>query len=239
MRRAIILLPCLGVIWLAACVSWTVPESLLATGAAVLTMTSQPNLPGRSTPTPDTFAAPTVVLTPLVTSPFTFPTSPPDISPTPSQDCTGVFPIESVEAIDFGRTTIPQLEASFGHPVYQGGRPMRFRYEDKGCILLVIMGVAEAQEAELLTYGTLDFVLERYGSPTAVGVSEGNLTLPMIGNAVLLYPELGIIAIFDVSPDALTRSTPVSTLYFRAPFEVEQQMTRLNLSPAEWQSPLR
>jgi hypothetical protein len=88
-------------------------------------------------------------------------------------------------------------------------------------------------------YGTLDLILERYGSPAAVGLSQGNLTLPMVDNAVLLYPELGVIAIFDVSPDELNRSTPVSTLYFRAPFEVEQQVTRLNLSPVEWQPPLR
>lgn len=243
MKRVLILLSCLGLVWLLACASWTLPDSLLATGAAALTVTSQPNvvgnLPGRSTPTPDTFDITPIPQTPLVTSPFNFPTSPPDISPTPAQDCTAVFPIESVEAIDFGQTTIPQLEASFGHPVYQGGRPTRFRFEDKGCILLVIMGITEAQEAELLSYGTLDWVLERYGSPAAVGISQGNLTLPLVGSAVLLYPELGIIAMFDAPPDELTGSTSVSTLYFRDPFEVEQQLTRLNLSSVEWQPPLR
>jgi hypothetical protein len=226
---------------LLACASWAQPW--LATGVAALTSTVQQNsvsnLPGRSTATPDVFDITTIPQTPLVTSPFTFPTSPPDYLPTPAQDCTGVFPLDSVEAIEFGQTTVPQLEASFGHPVYQGGRPMRFRFEDKGCILLVIMGINEAQEAELLMYGTLDLILERYGSPAAVGLSQGNLTLPMVDSAVLLYPELGIIAIFDVSPDELTRSTPVSTLYFRAPFEVDQQITRLNLSPVEWQPPLR
>jgi hypothetical protein len=239
MKQSGILLLCLVLVCVLACNSWSLPESWITTGAVLLTASPQQGLPGRSTATPDVFAITPVPQTPLVTSPFTFPTSPPDIAPTPGQDCTGVFPIDSIEAIEFGQTGISQLEASFGHPVYQGGRPTRFRFEDKGCILLVTMGIDEAQEAEVLMYGTLDLVLERYGSPAAVGISQGNLTLPLIGSVVLLYPELGIIAMFDVGPDELTRSALVSTLNFRAPFEVEQQVTRLNLSPIEWQPPLR
>jgi len=211
-----------------------------------LTSTSHPGspvlLPARATSTPSggtPLVVPTAPLTPQVTSPFVFPTFPPPLSATPSRDCTAVFPLESVEAIRFGTTTIPQLEAAFGHAAYVGGRPTRFRFEDRGCTLRVTIGFQEALEAELTNYGTLGLLLDRYGPPTAVGVSQGNLTLLTIGNAVLLYPDRGITAIFDVRPDELSLDTPVNTLDFRPPYQVSRQIRRLNLQPVEWQPPLR
>ena len=181
----------------------------------------------------------TAVLTPQVTSPFTFPTALPDSSPTPANDCTDVFPLDSVEAIEFGQTTIPQLEASFGRASYVGGRPTRFRFEAEGCTLRVSVGVQEALEAELVSYGTLGLLLDRYGPPAAAGISQGNLTLLVTGYTVLLYPEEGIIAIFDIAPGQLKRDTPVSTLYFRASYTVEKQVQRLNLLLTDFQPPLR
>jgi hypothetical protein len=150
-------------------------------------------------------------------------------------DCTRIFPLSSVESIEFGITTITQLEASFGRGTYQGGRAPRFRFEEGECVLIVTVGVNEAHDAELLDYGTLDLLLNRYGKPGAVGISQGNLTLLDIGDAVLLYPEAGIIAVFNVGPNDLTRATPVASLQFHAPYETDQQIRRLNLRRvADW-----
>jgi hypothetical protein len=203
-----------------------------------------PPLPGRATETPPpaaaTFANRTPLPTPLVTSPFTFPTTPPEQSPTPSLDCTTVFPLDNVEAIDFNHTTISQLEASFGQADYRGGRPLTFRFEDGGCILDVEIAGQFAQAAELVGYGTLDLLLERYGEPEVVGIAEGNLTLMLVDSVVLLYPEQGVIAIFeDVAPDELTHTTPISRLQVRSAYEADNQITRLNLNPVTWQPPLR
>lgn len=181
--------------------------------------------PGGATP----LVFPTVSGTPLVTSPFRFPTSPPTISPTPSAACSDVFPLASVESITFGVTTITQLEASFGRARYQSGRAPRFRFEEGECVLIVTVGVDEVLDAELAQYGTLNWLLERYGEPERVGISQGNLTLLDIGHAVLLYPDMGIIAIFEVGIDALAPDTPVSKLQFRPPYAAEKQAQRLNL----------
>jgi hypothetical protein len=176
----------------------------------------------------------------LVTSPFTFPTRPPEISPTPASDCTAVFPIESVERIEFGETTVAQLEATFGHAGFPAGRPPRLRFEDDGCMLLVTLGIQEALEAELVNYGSLGLLLDRYGPPPAVGISQGNLTLLTVGNAVLLYPDQGVIAICAAGPDEISRATTVGQLVFRPPYTADQQITRLNLQPVEdWVPPLR
>jgi hypothetical protein len=212
--------------------------------AVVQIATKMPGpLPGRATATPPPaatiFATRTPDVTPLATSPFTFPTTPPDQSPTPSRDCTTVFPLENVEAIEFNRTTVTQLEASFGQATYRGGRPVTFRFESSGCTLNVAVAGDVAQEAELLSYGTLDLLLDRYGEPAAVGIAEGNLVLVWAGSTVLLYPEEGVIAIFDAVPDALTRDSPVYSLQFRPPYDVDQQVTRLNLRPVTWEPPLR
>jgi hypothetical protein len=200
-------------------------------------------LPGRDTATParvTPFIRPTIAITPLVTSPFTLPTRPPEISPTPASDCTPVFPIESVERIAFGETTVTQLESTFGRADFPSGRPPRLRFEDGGCVLIVTLGVQEALEAELVNYGSLGLLLDRYGPPQAVGISQGNLTLLTIGNAVLLYPDQGVIAIFDAGPDAISRTTPIGQLIFRPPYTADKQMTRLNLQPVEdWIPPLR
>lgn len=221
---------------------------LLPSRPAVVTRTGTPSagptgLPARDTATPSgatPFVLPTALMTPQMTSPFTFPTRPPAISPTPAHDCTGVFPLDSVEQIEFGLTTTQQLEAAFGRAEYRGGRPPQLRFEDSDCVLIVTLGVQEALEAELVNYGSLGLLLDRYGPPEAVGLSQGNLTLLTIGNAVLLYPEQGIIAIFDVGPEALDRATPVSQLHMRPPYAAEKQITRLNLRPVEgWAPPLR
>ncbi|MBN1564405.1 MAG: hypothetical protein JXA10_11235 [Anaerolineae bacterium] len=202
-------------------------------------------LPGRPTDTPDSttntpqadataFILPTAPQTPVVTSPFTFPTSVTSSSTSSTaQDCTRLFPLESVAGIDFGVTTITQLEASFGRAKVQSGRAPRFRFEEGTCVLIVTVSVDTADDAELLHYGTLQLVLDQYGEPGGVGISQGNLTLLDVGNAVLLYPDAGIIAIFDVAPDDLTPTTPVASLQFRSPYEVDQQVRRLNLRPVE------
>jgi hypothetical protein len=239
--RRVLLLTGVAVVLALILVNDLRPDQLhSATSAVVPAVTSSSGLPGRSTATPPratAFARPTVQLTPLVTSPFMFSTR---ISPTPADDCTSVFPLASVERIAFGRTTTTQLEASFGRAVYHGGRPPRLRFEDKSCVLIVTLGTQEALEAELVNYGSLGLLLDRYGSPEAVGISLGNLTLLTIGNAVLLYPEQGVIAVFDAGPDDLDRAMPVSHLHFRPPYAAEKQITRLNLRPVEnWQPPLR
>jgi hypothetical protein len=138
-----------------------------------------------------------------------------------------------VESVKLGITTITQLEASFGRAKYQSGRAPRFRFEEGGCVLIVTVGIDEALEIELLYYGTLDLLLDRYGEPEAVGISQGNLTLLDIGNAVLLYPEVGIIAIFGVEPDDLVPTTPIVSLQFHLPYETEKQIRRLNLRPVD------
>ena len=204
-----------------------------------------PQLPARFTATPNPhvtpwgalLASPVAPLAVFGTSPFQFPTSTPHDA-TPTADCTQVFPIESVEAIHFGQTTTAQLEAAFGPPASVGGRPTTYRFRAQGCALEVSVGFREAQEAVLHDYGTLGWLLARYGEPDAVGISEGNLVLLIPGRAVLLYPDRGVIAIFDVLPDELTRATPIGELRFRAPYEVEKEIARLKLAPVEtWQPP--
>jgi hypothetical protein len=243
MKRALLLITASAV----ALILWYAlrPERLPAPMVlSSITPSPRPTgLPARATATPSgatPFQHPTVQLTPLVTSPFTFPTRPPDTSPTPAGDCTPVFPIESVERIELGETTVTQLEAAFGRAAYHGGRPPRLRFEDGGCVLIVTLGIQEALEAELVNYGSLGLLLDRYGPPAAVGISQGNLTLLTTGNAVLLYPEEGLIAIFDAGPEALTRATTISHLHFRPPYTAEKQITRLNLRPVDhWTPPLR
>lgn len=199
--------------------------------------TPSPDLPGRRTPVPSPI---TPWPSAQATSPFVFPTTPPEFSPTPMRACSSVFPLESVAAIQFGETTIPRLEASFGRSTRIGGRPIRLRFDEAGCTLWVTLGAQEAVEAELVDYGSLGLLLDHYGLPEAVGLSQGNLTLLFLDYTVLLYPEDGIIAIFDRQPEALTRSTPVTSLQIRPAFEVDAQITRLNLRPVEdWQPPLR
>jgi len=114
---------------------------------------------------------------------------------------------------------------------------VRFKFEEGGCTLFVEMGTNEAQEVELLSYGTLEMLIERYGEPATVGISQGNLTLLTADVAVLFYPKQGAIAIFDVSPDFLTPTTPISHLFLRPAFEIDKQLKRLNVQPVEWDAP--
>ncbi len=226
--------------------AWTAghpaPAALVAVPPAPTSTPAFGGLPGRSTGTPPTRTplGPGGSPTPAITSPFVFPTTPPEISPTPSQDCTGVFPLDNVEAITFGTTTLVQLEAAFGHATRVSGRANRFSFADEDCALIVLIGTDEAIEAELTPYGTLDLLLDRYGLPAAVGVSQGNLTLLDIGNAVLLYPDQGVIAIFNAAPEDLTGDMLVARLIFMPPFTVDQQLRRLNVRVVDdWQPPLR
>ncbi|MBN1680054.1 MAG: hypothetical protein JW966_07160 [Anaerolineae bacterium] len=243
-----------GVVWAAALWQPARPAQAIPpvnTPAKTVTGTPAPTtgntglLPGRKTPTaatnsPVLAGTPDHTFTPLATSPFTFPTSPPTQSPTPTADCTKIFPLDSVEAVEPGYTTLPQLEASFGQASYESsGRATRFRFEHDGCVMLATMGFQEVQTLELRQYGTLDVLLERYGLPDAAGISGGNLTLLMVGYAVLFYPDAGMIAVFDVDPGDLTRDTPVASLTFQPPYEVENQLTRLNAEPVDWQPPPR
>ncbi len=207
----------------------------------------QTGLPARATKTPvasdsphTALIVPTAQASPVVTSPFSFPTGAPADSTTSAADCTAVFPVESIEAIRFGQTTTAQLEAAFGHAVSVGGRPPTYRFEASGCVLAVSTDCTIAQEAELSAYGTLDWLLDRYGPPTVVGISEGNLVLMIPGQAVLLYPEQGLIATFDALPDDLTRETPLAVLYARPSYEASRQITRLKLAVVDdWVPPLR
>ncbi len=199
-------------------------------------------LPGRATATPATPSpevTPSATGTAAATSPFTFPTALPAVSPTPARDCTTVFPPDSLQAIEFGTTTIAQLEAAFGQADHVGGRPVRFRFSEEGCTLWITVGRDEALEAELNSYGTLDFLLERYGPPAAVGLSEGNLALPMVDYGILFYPEPGVIAFFAAEPGDLRRDSPVITLYLRPSYRVEDQLRRLNARAVDWEPPLR
>lgn len=207
----------------------------------------QTGLPARATKTPAALDSPQTALivptaqaSPVVTSPFSFPTGAPADSTTSAPDCTAVFPIESIEAIRFGQTTTAQLEAAFGHAVSVGGRTPTYRFEARGCVLAVSTDGTIAQEAELSAYGTLDWLLDRYGTPAAVGISEGNLVLMIPGQTVLLYPEQGLIATFDALPDDLTRETPIAVLYARLSYAAERQITRLKLAVVDdWVQPLR
>lgn len=207
----------------------------------------QTGLPARATKTPATFQ-PTrttlVVMTalsdPVVTSPFSFPTRQPTVSTSLAQDCTAVFPIESIEAIRFGQTTTTQLEAAFGHADSVSGRPTTYRFVARDCVLRVSIQGATAMEAELPAYGSLNWLLDRYGAPAAVGISEGNLVLLMPGQTVLLYPEQGVIATFNALPDDLTRAAAIAVFYARPTYEVERQIARLNLLVVDnWVPPLR
>lgn len=156
------------------------------------------------------------------------------ISGTPTPDCTRIFPLENVEAIEPGRTTLTQLQAAFGRARRDSGRANYFRFTAQGCVLRALIGVEEVLEAELHDYGTLDLLLEHYGVPAALGITQGNLTLLEIGYTVLLYPEDGVIAVLPVEPDALTPTTPVERLIFRPLFTAEKQLTRLNARPVAW-----
>jgi len=207
--------------------TWAAPEP-----AATL---AGEGLPGRATPA--LLAAPTALPTPRVTSPFALPTPLPSHSPTPTRDCTTVFPLENVEAIVLGQTTLVQLQAAFGRAVRERGRASYFRFEAGGCVLRALIGVQEVLEVELRDYGTLGLLLAHYGAPAATGISQGNLTLRDIGHAVLLFPERGVIATFAAAPDALALDTPVATLVFRPPFDASKQLTRLNALPVTWQPP--
>lgn len=188
-----------------------------------------PERPARATSTPD----------PAATGANPTPTGPPTPSPTPATVCAAQFPIDSVEAIEPGRTTLAQVEAAFGQADFRGGRPLQIRFYEGDCELRVTAGFSEALEVELIDYSTLGWLLERYGPPDTAAVTEGNLTLILPDVTVLLYPEEGVIAVLEALPDDLTRASLLDSLVFRPPFEVDQQLTRLKARPIEWLPPLR
>ena len=236
-------------VWLVAVLLFASAAFLMAVGPAPQETTpptatpfaSTGGLPGRSTATPGApFPVQTAHFTPVVTSPFTFPTSRPTISPTPAADCTTVFPLESVLRIEPGQTTIAQLEAAFGQASRTGGRPLSFYFVAQGCEMKVAIGVDSAEEVELTSYGDLGWLLEELGPPAAVGVTGGNLAYLFLDHTLLLYPESGVLALIELPPDELTRETPLGLFTLRRPFEAAKQLKRLNAQEIEdWQPPLR
>ena len=190
-------------------------------------------LPGRASATPRPSPTPRAAVPPT-------PAATPSPAGTAASDCTQIYPLDSVERIDYGETVGAQLEAYFGRPARVGGRPPALRFEAQGCMLGVTLDGDAAQTAELHDYGTLELLLSRYGPPDGAGIAQGNLTLLRFDVAVLLYAAEGIVAIFDVPPEALTRQSPIATLQFRPPYELARQYRRLNLEPVEdWSPPLR
>jgi hypothetical protein len=200
------------------------PSEAASLGTPRSTPTAPPGglLPGRSTSTP----------APAGTDSAEESTASPD-------DCTATFPIDSVEAIEFGTTTDTQLRASFGQPVSVAGRPPRMRFEAGECVLLVTLGTTEAEEAELQAYGTLGWALDRYGPPDAAGIAQGNLTLPFADSILLFYADAGIILRFDADLDALDRDTPIDSFTLRPAYTIENQLRRLNAEKIEWQQPAK
>jgi hypothetical protein len=150
-------------------------------------------------------------------------------------DCTSVYPLSRIQEIQLGQTTTIQLQAAFGQPINRSGRPPRLRFENQDCIMLITLSGDNASEIELLDYGTLDLLLETYGTPAVVGIAEGNLTLPLADTTIALYPDQGVIAMFEVTPDKLGPRTPISSLTIRTPYDLVRQITRLNITPVEWQ----
>lgn len=230
-----VLIACCASILLLGMASHTHPQTGLHNTTASLTAVKLgPGLPGRQTATPDpAVSTQTSSPTPAATSFFNLP----DSSPAPAIDCTTVIPLDNVARIEFGVTTLLQLEASFGPATYQTGRAPRYRFEEQGCVLIVTTGYDEILDAELVDYGTLGLLLATYGEPAAVGISQGNLTLLDLGLAVLFYPDVGVTAVFQVAPDDLTLDTPVASWQFRAPFALEKQATRLNARLVDWDVP--
>ncbi|WP_119071824.1 hypothetical protein [Aggregatilinea lenta] len=198
-----------------------IPVSLVPDALAIVraTASAAPGgpLPGRSTPTPSTGDAPE------------------NAAP---EDCTAIFPIDSIEAIEFGVTTATQLRAAFGEPVSVTGRPPSMRFEAGPCVLMVSLGIDEAQEVELQGYGTLGWVLDHYGPPDTAGIAQGNLTLPLADSAVLLYADAGLIALFNRDLSGLDRDTPVDSLFVRPAYALDDQLRRLNVEKVEWQPPI-
>ncbi len=175
---------------------------------------------------------------PFVQHPTVTPATPvdplPDTpSPSPVTRCTAVFPIERVEELMTRSWTIPQLEAAFGRAVSVGGRATRLRFVSQGCTLLITPGSTltsdTIQETELVDYGSLEWLLARYGDPAAIGVTQGNLVMPLTGYTALLYPERGVIALFAAGPESLLPDMPVASLFFRPPYALDAQVRRLNL----------
>ena len=232
--KSITLVASLMIVILAACLMLAsapldpVLSAAIGTLQATSTMYAPGSLlPGRSTPTPDTA---------LATADAPYDAVMPTAAPS---DCTTAFPIETVEAIELGTTTSTQLRASFGQPVSVSGRPPRMRFEAGACVLLVTLGADEAEEVELQQYGTLGWVLDRYGSPDAAGIAQGNLTLPLADSAVLLYADEGLVVLFDRDLATLDRDTPVDSLFVRPAYTLDDQLRRLNIEKADWRPPIR
>lgn len=231
--KSIALVMSLTLVILVACLALASAQSnpVLPAASAALraTSTSAPGglLPGRSTPTPGA---------PLATADATHDA----VDSTAAPDgCTAIFPIDAIDAIEFGTTTSTQLRASFGQPVSVSGRPPRLRFEAGDCVLLVTLGADEAEQVELQQYGTLGWVLDRYGPPDAAGIAKGNLTLPLAGSAVLLYANEGLTVLFDGDLSTLDRETPVDSFFVRPAYKLDDQLRRLNIEETEWQPPVR
>lgn len=191
---------------LAACGPSLPPPSPSLAPTVTLGPTVTP-LPGQSIPAlpMDSTETPYVSLPdgspPAFESPlFPVPTRLPAVTFTPTLDCTEVFPPEVVLRVAGGELTVAQAIAAFGPVVSTSGRPPRLRFEESGCVLLLTAGVQTVQAAELRPYFTLDELLARYGEPSAVVTIPASIRLPGRDRLALLYPEIGLIALFERPP---------------------------------------
>ena len=164
-------------------------------------------LPGQSIPVLPTDSAGTPYVSlpdgspPAFESPlFPVPTRLPTVAATPTLDCAEVFPPEVVLRVAREELTVAQAIAAFGPVVSTSGRPPRLRFEESGCVLLLTAGVQTVQAAELRPYFTLDELMTRYGEPSAVVTIPASIRLPGRDRLAFLYPEIGLIALFERPP---------------------------------------
>lgn len=192
------------------------------------------------TPTPWLVSLPGVTpLPPGGTPLFPLPTRLAE-TPPPTLDCADVYPPDAVLTIAQGSTTVEQAVAAFGPVLSVSGRPPRYRFEDRGCTLILTMGTTYVQAAELSPYFSLDDLLSRYGDPPAAAQIRASIRLPGRDRLGLLYPEMGLAALFEDPP--VRRSDTIPELRLVAPTDLAGLLRALGDANAtvleHWQPPL-
>ncbi len=161
-------------------------------------------------------------------------------TPPPSLDCADIYPPDAVLTVALGNTTVEQAVAAFGPLLSVSGRPPRYRFEDRGCVLLLTVGTTYVQTAELSPYFSLGDLLARYGNPPAVAQIRASIHLPGRDRLALLYPEQGLAALFEDTPASL--STLIPELWLGAPTDLRGLLRALGDTEAtvleHWQPPL-
>lgn len=161
-------------------------------------------------------------------------------TPPPTLDCADVYPPDAVLIVAQGNTTVEQATAAFGPVLNVSGRPPRYRFEDRGCSLVLTMGTTYVQAAELSPYFSLGDLLARYGNPPAVARIRANIRLPGRDRLTLLYPEQGMAALFEDPPASL--ATLIPELRLVAPTDLRGLLRALGDADAavleHWQPPL-